>query len=141
LNGEPGAVRLFQVGFALLSRIPLQCCEAIYRAKDLLSRRRGHVVQVEMEELLGASILTCLVGQGRHGDAKLVIDGLTACMDSVACVALRTLIDHFPAYPLALDHSARRQGPYVDRGCRPITCTRDLDRIAGFLAALPDRCG
>ena len=141
LERDPGVVRLFQIGFNLLSGIPLHCCSALYRAKHIQSRRPGHVVFLEMEEALGSSSLTDLVREGRYGEAKSVIDGLSAVMDSAACVALRILIDPVPAYPLVLGETGPQTSPYVDRGQRPISTTDDLARIGEFLGHLDEYFG
>ena len=142
LEHDPGVVRPFQVGFHLLASIPLRCCEALYRAKDVQSRRRGHVVYMALEEILGASVLTDLVREGRYPEAKSLIDELSVVMDSAACVALRTLIDPVPAFPIVLGDSAGAGTRlYVDRGHRPIATIDDLERIGVFLARLADFCG
>jgi len=99
--------------------------------------RRGHVVYLEMEEILGASVLTELVREGRYPEAKSVIDELSAVMDSGVCVALRILIDPIPAYPLVLGGSAAEASVYVNRGHRLIATVEDLARIGAWLATLP----
>ena len=138
LEHEPGVVRLFQLGFKLLSAIPSRCCEAVYLAKDAQSKRRGHVIYLEMEEILGASVLTDLVREGRYPEAKSVIDELSAVMDNAACVALRILIDPVPAYPLVLEEQAGEAGIYIDRAHRPVETIADLERIGAFLGHLVD---
>jgi hypothetical protein len=96
---------------------------------------------MELQEILGASVLTDLVNEGRYGEAKSVIDELSSVMDSAACVALRILIDPIPAYPLVLSEAGAGSKTYVDRGYRSITTLEDLGRIGDFLAALADYCG
>jgi len=141
LEQDPGVVRLFQVGFNLLSRIPLLCCEAVYQAKDVQSRRRGHTVYMEMEEILGTSVLTDLVSEGHFPEAKSVIDELPVVMDSAACVALRVLVDPIPAYPNVLGEAGAEAATYVDRRHRPIESIEDLERIGSFLSSLANYCG
>ena len=138
---DPGIVRLFQVGFNLLASVPVRCCQALYVAKEVQSRRRGYVVYLEMEEILGTSVLTDLVNEGRFPEAKSVIDELSAVLDSAACVALRILIDPIPAYPLVLGDAGASGGTYVERGHRPISTLEDFERIGAFLAALAEYCG
>lgn len=141
LERDPGVVRLFQVGFKLITRIPQQCCEAVYQAKDVQSRRRGHVVSREMEEVLGTSVLTDLVSDGRFAEAKSVIDELSAVMDSAACVALRILLDPVPAFPCVLDATGAEARTHVDRKHRPFATLQDLDRVGSFLGSLANYCG
>ncbi len=136
LCSSPGVIRLFQVGFHLLSLVPLACCRAIYLAKDVQSRRRGHVAYLEMEEILAGSRLTELVQEGRYGEAKSVIDGLTAVMDSSSCVVLRMLVDTLPAFPQLLSGVDTNRATYVNRQARPIDRMEDLELIHDFLAAL-----
>jgi hypothetical protein len=136
LSSAPGVVRLFQVGFHLVSLVPVACSKAVYSAKDAQSRRRGHVAYLEMEALLGSSHLTDLVQEGRYGEAKSVIDGLVSVMDGASCTALRILIDPLPAFPLLLSGRASVHATYVDRRTRPIDCIQDLDRIYDFLSSV-----
>jgi len=140
LEQDPGLVRLFQIGYHLLCRVPGRVCEAVYRAKAVQARRPGHVVIMEMDAVLGASRLTELVQDSLYGEAKSLIDGLSAVMEAAACVALRILIDPTPCFPKVLDGGGS-DAVYVDRGHRPIATIEDLERIAEFLDDLPDYCG
>lgn len=141
LEADPGIVRLFQIGYHLLCTIPRRCCEAIYHAKALQARRPGHVVIQEMNELLGARRLTDLVDDGLYGEAKSLIDGLSAVMDSPACVALRILIDPTPCFPCVLKGGTGSQSIYVDKGYQHISTMEDVEHIATFLRDLARYCG
>ncbi len=138
---DPGVIRLFQIGYHLLCTLPGRCTEAVYRAKAIQARRPGHVVIREMDEFLGSSKLTDRVNEGAYGEAKSIIDGLSAVMDSAACVALRCLIDPTPCFPRVLDGGAGPEGIYVDKGHRYIATLQDIERIAAFLHELPSYCG
>lgn len=141
LEADPGIVRLFQIGYHLLCTLPRRCCEAIYHAKAIQARRPGRVVIQEMDEVLGASRLTDLLNDGLYGEAKSLIDGLSAVMDSAACVALRILIDPTPCFPRVLEGGSGSENVYVDKGYQPITTMEDVERIAAFLHDLPRYCG
>lgn len=141
LEQDPGVVRLFQIGYHLLCRVPGRVCEAVYGAKAVQARRPGHVVIMEMDAVLGSSRLTDLVKDGLYGEAKSLIDGLSAVMEAAACVALRILIDPTPCFPKVLGGGGDSEVVYVDRGYRPVSTIEDLERIAEFLDDLPDYCG
>lgn len=140
LEEDPGVVRLFQVGYHLLCKIPSRVCEAVYAAKAVQARRPGHIIIMEMDEVLGSGRLTDRVNEGLYGEAKSLIDGLAAALDSAACVALRILIDPIPCFPRVLS-GGNAASTYVDKGYRHIATLEDLELIGTFLRSLPDYCG
>ena len=141
LAEDPGAIRLFQIGYHLLCALPARCADAVYRAKAVQARRPGHVVIREMDEVLGSSRLIDRVNEGAYGEAKALIDGLSAVLDSAACIALRRLIDPTPCFPRVLDGGTDAENIYVDKGYRHIATMQDIERIAAFLNDLPSYCG
>jgi hypothetical protein len=141
LEQDPGAVRLFQIGYHLLCTIPSRCSQAVYRAKEIQARRPGHIILMEMDEVLGASRLTDRISEGLYGEAKSVIDGLNAVFEAAACVALRILIDPTPCFPRVLEGGSESENVYVDKGYRHISTMDDFERIAAFLQDLPSYCG
>ena len=136
-----GLLRPFRVGYFELARIPALTVDAIYAAKDVQSRRRGHVAFRQMAEILGDDNLRQVIGESRYGDAKLMVEGLTSAIDAAACVVLSTLLDPFPCFPRVLEPGSSHERMYVNRRYRFIDSAEDLSAIRTFLQRLPDYCG
>ena len=136
-----GLLRPFRVGYFELARIPALTVDAIYTAKDIQSRRRGHVAFLQMAEILGDDNLRQVISESRYADAKLMVEGLTSAIDPAACVVLSTLLDPFPCFPRVLEPNSSHERMYVNRRYRFIDSAEDMSAIRTFLQRLPDYCG
>ena len=136
-----GLLRPFRVGYFELARIPGLTVDAIYAAKDIQSRRRGHVAFLQMAEILGDDNLRQTISESRYADAKLMVEELTSAVDAAACVVLSTLLDPFPCFPRVLEPGSSHERMYVSRRYRFIDSAEDVSAIRTFLQRLPDHCG
>ena len=136
-----GLLRPFRVGYFELARIPALTVDAIYAAKDIQSRRRGHMAFLQMAETLGDDNLRQVISESRYADAKLIVEGLTSAIDAAACVVLSTLLDPFPCFPRVLEPGSSHERMYVNRRYRFIDSAEDMSAIRTFLQRLPDYCG
>ncbi len=137
LENEPGIVRLFQIGYRLLCDIPEQCARAL---ENVPLSHPGDDTDFTHDEVYGmsrANTLASLIRRKQFDLARSRIDDLIGVIDSVECVALKTLIDSTPCFPCQLDSINGKPLIYVNKASRYISTLVDLHHITEFLMGLP----
>ncbi len=138
LEDAPGIVRLFQIGWHLLQRLPRASAEALIstlrsdQVREGLKNKLWMLAEVEIA--VSEPDLLELVERGEFEDVADNLLLLTLVLDQRACDSLRTLITSFPRYPLQLNLGFR-PGP-ATTGSQYITTLRHLQRVDQFLAQL-----
>lgn len=138
LEHAPGIVRLFQIGWHLLQRLPRASAQALISTLRSDEVREGLKKKLwmlaEVESAVSHPDLLELVERGEFEDVSDNLLLLTLVLDQRACECLRTLITSLPRYPLQLNLGFR-PGP-ATTGSQYITSLRHLERIDQFLAQL-----
>lgn len=107
LEDRPGLVRLFQIGWNLIQRLPRCSADALLAAlradhvRDQLKRKRWMLD--EIESALSDPDIVELIEQGEFADVGDNLVLLSLVLDTRACQCLRTLISDFPRYPMQLN--------------------------------------
>jgi hypothetical protein len=142
LAEEPGMVRLFRIGWHLLSRVPIQVVTRLQRLiadpdiRQALAARP--MVLAEVEALLADDDLLTQVSAQQFTDARDTVRLLTILLEPQAVQGLSALIDATPRLSNALEIPAGRWHE-VHQSSRNIDSMADLMQIDGFLKSLSDQ--
>ena len=139
LEGPPGIVRLFQIGWQLIQALPMHVARTLLdvlrseHVREQLKRKRW--ILDEIESAVSEPDLLDLIDDGDFEDVgdNLVLLGLV--LDPRACQCLRTLITDFPRYPLQLNLGFRPGSPATNES-RYLTTPDQLGKVEVFLEEL-----
>ncbi len=141
LETVPGVVRLFQVGWQVLQRLPRHAGEQLLAAlrrpsvREQLARKRWMLD--EIESAVSDPDLLELIEKGEFEDVSDNLVLLSLVLDPRACHCLRTLMTDFPRYPAQLNVGIR-PGQSAVNTTGFIAALRDLDRVEEFLTRLDE---
>jgi hypothetical protein len=144
LATEAGLIRLFRIGWHLLSRVPLQTVGRIQRLMadadiraDLASRP---MVLEEVDALISDGELLEQVRNQDYDGAKETVRLLTILLEPGAVVALCELVDSTPRLARSLEEGARTGAwDQTFTTARDIDSMTDLMAIDGFLKSLSEQ--
>ena len=144
LATDAGLVRLFRIGWHLLSRVPLQTVGRLQRLIADADIRAGlasrPMVLEEVDALISDGELLEQVRNHDYDEAKETVRLLTILLEPGAVVALCELVDSTPRLARSLEEGART-GVW-DQGlttARNIDSMTDLMTIDGFLKSLAEQ--
>jgi hypothetical protein len=139
LGAEPGMVRLFRIGWQLLSRVPVQ---VVSRLQRLLAEPdiRSHLVQrpmvlSELDALLTGDELMQQIQAAQFVDARDTLRLLTILLEPTAVSVLCGLVDATPRLSSALEAKPGSWDEQYETS-RNIDSMADLMQIDGFLKSL-----
>jgi hypothetical protein len=139
LAAPPGIVRLFEIGWHLLQRVPKRCATGLIEAlqsehvREQLARKRW--ILDEIESAVSDPDILLLIDQGAFEDVGDNLVLLSLVLDVRACQCLSTLIVDFPRYPAQLDAGFHPSQPLVKEH-RHFTEVRQLERVDVFIEEL-----
>ncbi len=137
-DAEPGLVRAFAVGYALIGRLPeivATRLAALFSSPEIRERIGTKPwVLSEVDALVTSGALRHAVLTRRFDDAKETVALLQIALDPHACTTLRALVDDYPAFPLAIEQPAG--GEKVTAATRFIDSPDDLATIEKVLQSL-----
>jgi hypothetical protein len=139
LGGDAGIVRLFRVGWHLLSRVPVQVVSRLQRLladpalrADLAQRP---MVLSELDALLGDDELSNQIRAGQFVDARDTLRLLTILLEPTAVSVLCALVDATPRLSNALEATPGSWDEQYETA-RDIDSMADLMQVDGFLKSL-----
>jgi Family of unknown function (DUF6178) len=143
LAEAPGVVRLFQVGWHVLQRLPARVAAVLEDTlQDPAMRQRLATRRWLADELVLALQDPPLLELIARRAFDVIADNLlllSLLFDASACQSLHALLCDVPQYSREIDRRADATEHTVSSAVRAIATRRDLDRIDAFLAALPQR--
>jgi uncharacterized protein DUF6178 len=109
LEGEPGLIRLFLVGFNALSTLPGRVAQAFARELTALRKAEAEPLHEWLVEQAEASVadLTDAVRKGDFAAAREAITALCFAFEPHACQAITPLLDELPRLTLHRGESAK----------------------------------
>jgi|GEM_PF-4113429 len=142
LDGEPGMVRLFRIGWHLLARIPFQVLGRLQRLMADPETRAGlaarPMVRDEVDALLAEEELPAQVRRGDFDDARETLRLLTILLEPRAVVGLCALMDATPALSDALEAESHAWDERISK-VRNLDSMADLMLVDGFLKSLSEQ--
>ncbi len=143
LREAPGLVRLFRIGWKLISQLPVQTAIRLRQALSADAARQHLSVKPwladEIEALLNQPDLVEVVRSGDFAQARETIKVLAIALESQAAAALCLLVAQVPRLAQILEPGTAqpRFAGTVDADARYITSMQDLRLADQFLAQLP----
>ncbi|MDH3642957.1 MAG: hypothetical protein OES38_12725, partial [Gammaproteobacteria bacterium] len=140
LTEEPGLVRLFRVGWNLISHLPVQAASRLTRSLSSAEAAERLAAKPwlasEVAALVEDPSLVDVVREGGFDQAKDTLKILGIALEPAAIRALELLIDGAPRLAEALEDGGRADDPDAAPRARYIASMKDMLLLDRFLSQL-----